>query len=47
LNNGSTTGVLVLSEIYWQNPSADTSNGSKLKKQDLSVERVKGTLYLK
>jgi hypothetical protein len=47
LNNGSTTGVLVLSEIYWENPSADTSNGSKLKKQDWSVERVKGTLYLK
>lgn len=47
LNNGSTTGVLVLSEIYWQNPSADTSNGSQLKKEDWSVERVHGTLYLK
>jgi hypothetical protein len=47
LNNGSTTGVLVLSEIYWENPSADVSNGSRLKKEDWFVERVKGTLYLK
>ena len=47
LNNGSTTGVLVLSEIYWENPSADTSNGSQLKKADWAVYRIKGTLYLK
>lgn len=47
LNNGSTTGVLVLSEIYWENPSADVSKGSHLKKQDWAVERIKGTLYLK
>jgi len=47
LNNGSTTGVLVLSEIYWENPSADVSNASKLKKEDWAVERIKGTLYLK
>ncbi|MFM6952710.1 MAG: hypothetical protein ACKOXR_06200, partial [Bacteroidota bacterium] len=47
LDNGSTTGVLVLSEIYWENPSADVSNASKLKKEDWFVERVKGTLYLK
>lgn len=47
LDNGSTTGVLVLSEIYWENPSADVSNASKLKKEDWAVERIKGTLYLK
>lgn len=47
LNNGSTTGVLVLSEIYWENSSADVSNASKLKKEDWAVERIKGTLYLK
>lgn|GEM_PF-1832628 len=46
LNNGSTTGVLVLSEIYWENPSADVSNASKLKKEDWTVERIKGALYL-
>lgn len=47
LNNGSTTGVLVLSEIYGGNPSAIVSNGSRLKKEDWFVERIKGTLYLK
>ncbi len=47
LKNGNTTGVLVLSEIYWGNPSADVGNASQLKKADWSVERIKGTLYLK
>ena len=47
LNNGSTTGVLVLSEIYGGNPSAIVSNWSRLKKEDWFVERIKGTLYLK
>ena len=47
LNNGNTTGVLVLSEIYWENPSIDLGNASQLNKADWSVERIKGTLYLK